>query len=94
MKDGCVVSTVTVHRALERLRRDGECILAPATRNREKRYDANLLPHDHFECVECGKLRDLHVSSSSRSDISQQLAGCRLTGQIHILGKCQNCLKK
>lgn len=85
------VSATTVHRVTQRLADDGVTARAPMTRDGCLRYDANILPHDHFECMDCGRLRDITVPQELRLRIEGALGGCRLTGQLVINGSCYGC---
>jgi Fur family peroxide stress response transcriptional regulator len=88
------LSATTVHRITTRMVERGELALAPVTPENSQRYDANLAPHDHFECADCGLLRDITITGDMREALQCTLGDCRFTGQLNIRGTCANCLKK
>lgn len=88
------VSDTTVHRITARLLRDGECATGPIADDGAMRFDTNLLPHDHFECLHCGGLRDIIVSQSVRRELTQELGGCLVNGPLTIQGNCHKCITK
>lgn len=88
------LSDTTVHRITQRLLRDGEIALAPVTANGAMRFDANLMPHDHFECQHCARLRDINVSTNIRRELAQELGNCEVNGSLTILGNCHKCLNR
>lgn len=87
------LSATTVHRITQRLLEDGECVKAPVSESGEMRYDSNLLPHDHFVCSCCQQLRDISLPRIVRNQIQAALDGCRLDGQLLIVGSCHACCK-
>lgn len=59
-------------------------------------FDADISPHNHFVCSECGSVIDLDMDSIE--DINK-IAAKRFDGQItghvtYFYGTCGNCLKK
>lgn len=88
------VSDTTIHRITQRLFHDGECVLGPVTESGAMRFDANLMPHDHFECQHCGGLRDIIVSETIRKELADELGGCQISGTLTILGNCHKCIIK
>lgn len=56
------VSATTVHRATARLARRGIIAYAPTDHDGSMQYDANVIPHDHFQCSACGMLRDTDIA--------------------------------
>ncbi len=88
------ISDTTVHRITQRLIHDGECVYGPVLPSGVKRYDGNLLPHDHFECSCCHTLRDLTLPAEVRRQIEYELKGCTLDGQLLIIGNCHKCKQK
>lgn len=88
------LSDTTVHRITQRLLRDGEIALAPVTASGAMRFDANLMPHDHFECQHCERLKDINVSTSIRDGLARELGDCEVSGPLTILGNCHKCINK
>lgn len=85
------VSDTTVHRVTQRLWKNGELALAPATCEGALRYDANPAQHDHFLCRSCERLVDMQVPQACRALIQYQLGGCRVGGSLTISGDCEKC---
>ena len=89
------LSATTVHRVTARMHERGELQLAPSGRENVLRYDANLLPHDHFMCSECGLLRDADLGAILRPQIEQAIGeGCSIAGSLTVSGICQQCHKE
>jgi Fur family transcriptional regulator, peroxide stress response regulator len=86
------VSATTVHRATTRLANRGEIGIAPASIDGSMRYDANLIPHDHFLCNSCGILRDTDVRGDILPVLEASIGGCSISGRLTISGICKNCL--
>lgn len=85
------VSATTVHRATARLATRGELGSAPADPSGAMRYDANLLPHDHFVCGNCGVLKDVNIAEKVQSLLSESIKGCGVSGNVTITGTCKYC---
>lgn len=58
-------------------------------------YDADVSPHAHFLCKQCGKVFDLPLEVG-RKDIAGTKLGDHLITETHYYykGICVNCLKK
>lgn len=85
------VSKTTVHRVTTRLMRQGKLHAAPATQDQAARFDSNLLPHDHFNCRNCDRLRDIQVPRELLKSVQAQLGKCQIDGQVVISGICGRC---
>lgn len=85
------LSATTVHRASARLAQRGEIAIAPPNANGDIRYDATLMPHDHFVCSGCDELRDIDIAHDVLKLVGQQLRDCSVSGRITITGTCKNC---
>jgi Fur family peroxide stress response transcriptional regulator len=88
------ISATTVHRSSARLADRGVIALAPPDIHGSMRYDANIEPHDHFVCTNCGGIRDIDVAEKLTPEISKALGGCKITGRLLIHGSCETCLSK
>lgn len=86
------VSATTVHRATTRLAERGTIAIAPSDRDGSMRYDANVIPHDHFQCSVCGILRDTHVKDKVIPILEASIGDCSISGQLTINGICKNCM--
>jgi Fe2+ or Zn2+ uptake regulation protein len=86
------VSATTVHRATARLAERHIIGTAPTTLDGSMRYDANIMPHDHFQCTRCDILRDIDIKDSIVTVIEGSLNGCRISGRLTIRGICSKCI--
>lgn len=86
------LSATTVHRATSRLASRGEIGIGPKAKDGSIRYDANVQPHDHFQCIDCGRVRDVTVSDEMRDKLNETLGGCKISGRIVINGSCDRCM--
>ncbi len=87
------LSATTVHRATTRLAARGTIAMAPSTHDGSMSYDANIIPHDHFQCSSCGLLRDTDVKDKVIPILEASIDGCRISGQLTISGTCNLCMK-
>lgn len=85
------LSKTTVHRITSRLLGQGKIRSAPATRENSSRFDSNVLPHDHFKCNNCDRLRDIHVPRELLTSVQEQLGKCQIDGNVVISGVCGRC---
>jgi Fur family peroxide stress response transcriptional regulator len=88
------VSATTIHRITSRMIERHELAAAPSTLDNAARFDANLQPHDHFQCINCDGLRDVELPDSVISVLKNIMEDCQLTGQLTIQGTCAKCCKK
>jgi len=88
------LSATTIHRITSRMVERRELVIAPSTLNNASRFDANLQPHDHFQCTNCDGLRDIELPDSVVNSLETILGDCQLTGRLTIQGKCAECCKK
>lgn len=86
------LSATTVHRATMRLSARGKIGIAPPALDGSVRYDANIVPHDHFMCNSCGRVQDAHIKDAVVPLIERSIAGCRISGQITVSGICKTCV--
>ncbi|MDO4543818.1 MAG: transcriptional repressor [Clostridia bacterium] len=57
------------------------------------RYDRNVMPHEHIECIECGLLYDL--PDYDVCDFLQRRTDMRvLSCELSVKGLCPDCIKK
>lgn len=57
------------------------------------RYDGTIKPHPHVQCIECGKVDDLHSLDVSHlnEEASNQSGYKILSSQMYFYGKCKDC---
>lgn len=87
------LSVTTVHRATARLAARGTIAVAPSARDGSMTYDANITPHDHFQCLDCGLLRDTDVKDRVIPILEASIGDCSISGQLTIGGICKKCMR-
>ncbi|OKH12941.1 Fur family transcriptional regulator [[Limnothrix rosea] IAM M-220] len=56
------------------------------------RYDANVNPHHHFVCSDCGAIHDLAWETFNCFDLSQLSDGLQAESyEVTVKGLCQSC---
>lgn len=88
------LSATTVHRLTARMCERGELGSAPVTADHAARFDSNLAPHDHFQCLGCDGLRDMQLPDDIMSVLQKAAGDCTFSGRLTIQGTCTSCLKK
>lgn len=89
------LSATTIHRITTRLLERGEIALAPVANDNSMRFDANINPHDHFKCTECGLLRDANIKNQIQPILEDSIGGgCSISGRLTIAGLCNKCAHK
>jgi Fur family peroxide stress response transcriptional regulator len=88
------VSLGTVYRNLQLLVADGN--LKAWSRGRTTRYDADVAPHDHFVCRDCGLLLDIERAPEAISSEKRLRAqGHRIDNRIlEFIGVCRSCRRR
>ncbi len=85
------ISLATVYRNLNQLVAAGR--LQVVQDGRQTRFDANLAGHDHFRCLRCGALLDIHCETTDLAAQAQATLGLQVDRvQVEIHGTCANCL--
>ena len=89
------ISLDTVYRTLWKLEELGLVVVLGSTRERT-RFDANLEPHHHFVCVECGKTRDFYSKYLLYPELPESLKtlGTPLSTHVEVRGVCHECRMK
>ena len=86
------VSLGTIYRNLEVLHGEG-VIQKLEFAGAEARFDANIKPHHHIRCTNCGCLRDLPpLRPGQEPALLQDQAGFRIEGfRLEYYGVCPDC---
>ncbi len=86
------ISLDTVNRTLLTLTEIGVAFVVEGS-GQVRRYDGNLENHQHFRCVNCGKVIDFHCGQfddiSIPDDIEENFVVLRKT--VYLEGLCQSC---
>jgi len=88
------LSATTVHRATSRLATRGTISIAPPASDGSMQYDSNTIPHDHFQCLSCGLLKDANVKNRIIPILESSIDNCSISGQLTITGLCRQCSKR
>ncbi|MFL0194530.1 Fur family transcriptional regulator [Clostridium sp. WILCCON 0269] len=60
------------------------------------RYDGNVCPHSHIQCLSCGKVND--VEGVCFANLNDQIKNCVdyevLSNQVYFYGICKDCCEK
>ncbi|MDK2898984.1 MAG: Fur family transcriptional regulator, peroxide stress response regulator [Patescibacteria group bacterium] len=88
------LSITTIHRATKRLALRGIIAIALPTKDGSMRYDANITPHDHFECSLCGKVYDINIKDKIITTLQSYMNNYDISGRLIINGVCKECIHK
>lgn len=86
------VSLDTVYRTLWKLHELG-LVHTLGPRQDAIRFDANLEPHHHFTCIDCGLVRDFHSDelSGMRLPSTVKSLGTIMDSRVEVRGVCADC---
>lgn len=88
------LSLGTVYRNIARFKEEG-VIVSVGVVNGQERLDANVSPHAHFVCAECGSVIDLDEINQNAAIDKEVTDKYHFDVQYHDLvfhGKCSECL--
>ena len=88
------ISLDTVYRNLKFLSEKGLIATVGISTDRA-RFDADIHPHSHFICIQCGRITDCPGDSFKNMVIPQEISqvGIPTTWQVEIKGVCNQCLE-
>ena len=85
------ISLGTVYRNLSVLKEEGVIREIYGT-DRRAHYDADLSPHGHFICTDCGQIWDVFGIPEVDWRTLKELVGCEVTEQkLDFQGRCAAC---
>ncbi len=88
------ISLDTVNRTLHTLSEIGAAFVVEGT-GQPRRFDGGLEDHQHFLCIKCGKVIDIHLEPLDNielpADFQQQFHIMRKT--VYLEGLCGSCMK-
>ena len=88
------ISLATVYRNLEIIS-DVNMIRKLEISGRQKRFDSELIDHDHIYCVECHRIENLEISANQVELPVEDAHGYTITGRrLEVTGVCPRCQKK
>ena len=86
------LSLGTVYRNLRQMAAEGRLLELDGP---VARFDANTMPHTHFNCESCGGVLDLEIPYDSTLDARAAESGCRIrTHSLMFSGLCPACAGK
>jgi Fur family ferric uptake transcriptional regulator/Fur family peroxide stress response transcriptional regulator len=87
------LSKTTVYNTLKLLAQQG-VIMEITIDEKNVRYDGDISQHAHFQCKNCGCIRDIHIKNTET--ISDNETGDLLIteSQLYYKGYCEECKKK
>ncbi|MCH7575112.1 MAG: transcriptional repressor [Candidatus Marinimicrobia bacterium] len=84
------ISLGTVYRNLAQLEEMGQ--IRRINADGQSRFDANLSPHDHFRCLTCSSIFDIHMSHDDMTAGLPADVPFKVTGiNLELLGVCNEC---
>jgi Fur family transcriptional regulator, peroxide stress response regulator len=88
------VSLATVYRNLRMLAAEG--LLAERTDQAGLRFDGNIVPHDHFTCLACGRIYDVpaRAERTVRHRAAARTGFEVLDHRIEYYGRCGACRRR
>ena len=93
-KENPNISLGTVYRNLDNLEQNGD-ILRLKFKNKKDRFDGNIVPHYHANCIECGKLYDIFNNYFTDIDkVIEKSINCNVVSHDIIFNIiCPDCKK-
>ena len=84
------ISLGTVYRNLNQLAAAG--IIQRIHDDRHARYDGNMDRHDHFRCVRCHRIYDVHIQVKGVAESAKRDYQFEVTGySLGVTGVCLQC---
>ena len=88
------ISIGTVYRNIAAFKEEG-AVVSVGVVNGQERYDADISPHTHFVCEDCGVVMDIGSLQQDKRHCNEiaEKAGVRIKSTtILYRGLCQNCV--
>lgn len=96
-KQNSTIGIATVYRNLINLYDEGK-IIKITDKEGTDRFDANIEPHIHYECKNCGNIIDIILSEEKKKeyiknmkDITEQAEATYINSILKIQGFCNKC---
>ena len=90
----------TVYRNLSDLCEEGQ-IIKIKTLSGPDRFDGNIMPHIHFQCLECNEIQDIFLDECDNDKLNEKLKefakmiNAEVTSsKILLKGTCEKCKNK
>lgn len=95
------IGIATVYRNLAILYESGQILKIETKQGESDRFDGNLMPHLHFQCLECNEIQDIFLDECDNEKLDEKLKefanmiNAKVTSsKILLKGKCEKCKDK
>lgn len=95
------IGIATIYRNLAALCENGQILKIETKQGESDRFDGNLMPHLHFQCLECNEIQDIFLNDEDNGKLNDKLKefaniiNAEVTNSKIILkGKCEKCKDK
>lgn len=95
------IGIATVYRNLAALYESGQILKIETKQGESDRFDGNLTPHLHFQCLECNEIQDIFLNECDNEKLNEKLKefaniiNAEVTSsKILLKGKCEKCKNK
>ena len=95
------IGIATVYRNLATLYESGQILKIETKQGESDRFDGNLMPHLHFQCLECNEIQDIFLDECDNEKLDEKLKefanmiNAEVTSsKIFLKGKCEKCKDK
>ncbi|MBS5864313.1 MAG: transcriptional repressor [Clostridium sp.] len=95
------IGIATVYRNLAALYESGQILKIETKQGESDRFDGNLTPHLHFQCLECNEIQDIFLDDLENEQLNDKLKefaniiNAEVTSsKILLKGKCEKCKNK
>ena len=92
------IGIATVYRNLAALYESGQILKIETKQGESDRFDGNLMPHLHFQCLECNEIQDIFLYECDNDKLNEKLKefakmiNAEVTSsKILLKGKCEKC---
>ena len=95
------IGIATVYRNLAALYESGQILKIETKQGESDRFDGNIMPHIHFQCLECNEIQDIFLNNDDNNKLNDKIKefaniiNAEVTSSKIILnGKCEKCKNK
>ena len=95
------IGIATVYRNLAALYESGQILKIETKQGESDRFDGNLMPHLHFQCLECNEIQDIFLDECDNEKLNEKhkelanIINAKVTSsKILLKGKCEKCKNK
>ena len=67
------IGIATVYRNLAALYESGQILKIETKQGESDRFDGNLMPHLHFQCLECNEIQDIFLDECDNDTLEMKL---------------------